>query len=218
MLREWLGELSVDAFRREHLGRRAFSLPSTARSALPFCSWSALDAILQARPAPDALVVSRGQLVNRPAPRGIEGLRTLFGEGIGLVIRHAQRQHTALEQLAQAFLRDLPGELKLLVFATPRGTHGFSWHFDPEEVFIVQTAGQKEYLFRANTVLTPAQQRHPEPDFSAIRAEKSPLFSCTLHPGDWLHLPRGTWHVARPLEDSLSLSIGVLPERPARIV
>jgi ribosomal protein L16 Arg81 hydroxylase len=80
----------------------------------------------------------------------------------------------------------------------------------------VQTAGQKQYFFRENTVMAQAQ-KPAGPDFAAIRHETSPLYSCTLEPGDWLHLPRGMWHVAKPLEDSLSLSLGVLPERPSRV-
>ena len=42
-----------------------------------------------------------------------------------------------------------PGTPQVQVFATPAGTHGFGWHYDLEDVFIAQTAGMKDYYFRA---------------------------------------------------------------------
>lgn len=106
--------------------------------------------------------------------------------------------------------QDVAGEQRVLVFATPGGVNGFGWHYDAEEVFIIQTAGEKEYLFRENTVAVP--QRGAQPDFSRIREETSLMLSCRLLPGDWLYLPRGYWHVAHPNDHSLSISIGIFPD------
>lgn len=217
MLREWLAEMSLGEFRRAYLGKTAFSLPGSAQRALSACTWRAVDEILGADPPPDTLVVSRGELSVQPTPRTLAELHALFATGVGVVVRHAQRQHAPLLALCRAFAEDVPGEQRVLVFATPKGTHGFGWHYDAEEVFIVQTAGKKQYLFRKNTI-DPEPVLHAQPDFSTIRNETTPVFSCTLHAGDWLYLPRGTWHVAKPLEHSLSISIGVVPERLNRIV
>ena len=50
----------------------------------------------------------------------------------------------------------MPGTAHVQLFVTPAETHGFSWHYDAEEVFIVQTAGVKDYLLRENTVAASA--------------------------------------------------------------
>jgi ribosomal protein L16 Arg81 hydroxylase len=40
--------------------------------------------------------------------------------------------------------------------------------------------------------------------------ELMPVPRCTLAAGDWLSIPAGYWHRTRALEESLSLSVGVL--------
>jgi ribosomal protein L16 Arg81 hydroxylase len=39
--------------------------------------------------------------------------------------------------------------------------------------------------------------------------EKSPFQATTLVPGDVLYIPAGMWHMARAIERSLSVSVGV---------
>jgi ribosomal protein L16 Arg81 hydroxylase len=94
---------------------------------------------------------------------------------------------------------------------TPAGTETFGWHYDWEDVFIAQTVGSKDYHFRNNTVAQDAAFS-TQPDFSCVRRETSPLFGALLIPGDWLYIPRRWWHLVRSLEDSLSISIGVVPD------
>ncbi len=160
---------------------------------------------------PDCLVITRGKLVDRPRPTSLHELQRLFAQGIGIVVRRAERNSRELSQVGQELERDLPGEQRVLVFATPGGVHGFGWHYDAEDVFIIQTAGEKEYYFRRNTI-DPAPRRGAQPDFSLVQRETSPMLSCRLLPGDWLYLPRGYWHVAQPRAHSLSISIGIFSE------
>jgi len=206
MLREWLED--AEEFLRRDFGRSPCARPDAARAALEVCNWKALGAILAA--VPDVLVVARGREVDVPAPRSLDELGGLFEQGIGVVVRHAQDHHEPLARYCEDLAADVPGEQRVLVFATPAGTHGFGWHYDAEEVFIVQTAGRKDYYFRANTI-DPQPKRGAQPDFSRIREETTPLSSCSLLAGDWLYLPRGYWHLARPIEHSLSISIGIFP-------
>jgi 50S ribosomal protein L16 3-hydroxylase len=127
-------------------------------------------------------------------------------------VRHAERVDAAMAAVARRFADDLPGEAQVQLFATPAGTYGFGWHWDWEDVFIAQTAGDKEYVFRDNTVdrTTP---RARQPDFGTFRRETSPLASARLLPGDWLYIPARWWHVAaRCHRDALSLSVGMFPD------
>lgn len=211
MLRTGLGAERLAHFLRDDFGKRPFALPGAAESACQACRWDGLDAILRSEPAPDVLVVSKGKLVEDDVPRTLSALRTeLFPRGVGIVVRHPQREFEPLRALSRALAEDVYGEQRLLVFATPRGTHGFGWHYDAEEVFILQTEGQKTYYFRANTI-DPNPMFGAQPDFSRIRHETTPTMACTLVAGDLLYLPRGTWHIAQPDADSLSISLGVVP-------
>jgi 50S ribosomal protein L16 3-hydroxylase len=207
-LERWLGSLSITEFRRSYLGREPFARPFAACALAALYDWSMLDRLLVAA-APDTLVVSRGKLLQRTVPGGIAQLRALFDEGIGLAVRQPEELSPSIAELTTEFARDLPGEQRIIVFATPKGSHGFGWHYDTEDVFIVQTAGDKEYFFRRNTVDPPG--RRAAPNFASFVHETTPMMSCRLVAGDVLYLPRGFWHVAHAHEHSLSVSLGVFP-------
>jgi ribosomal protein L16 Arg81 hydroxylase len=168
-----------------------------------------LDDVLKASPA-DVLVVARGRYLNGAVPRSLAELQVLFDHGVGIAIRAPERVNTWLRMLAGEFALELPGEQRLILFATPAQSHGFGWHYDAEDVFVVQTAGDKEYFLRRNTVSQPPA-RGFQSDFAEYRDETSPMLACRLLPGDCLYVPKGFWHIAVAHRDSLSLSIGVFP-------
>lgn len=166
--------------------------------------WARLDRVLGDRAA-DVLVVRDSVLSEEEPPRSAEQLRLLFARGAGIVVRRAERHDEELAALAEAFARELGGRSHIQLFATPGKTRGFGWHYDEEDVCILQTHGVKTYYFRANTgKIEPGRF-----DFARIRDETSPLMSCTLVARDMLYLPRHMWHAAKADEDSLSVSIGV---------
>jgi 50S ribosomal protein L16 3-hydroxylase len=205
MLSEWLRPTPVEEFVNDVLGRLPHARPGAAGPALPLFSFENLGSILGSGVTPDLLVVAGGRHVDRPPPRTLTQARALMAEGLGFVIRRGERHDPGLAQLARDFARDLPGEVHLQLFVTPGGTQGFGWHWDFEEVFIAQT---EDYYFRDNTV-----DRHTpfgaQPDFERFRQEHTPLHTARLLPGDWLHIPARWWHMAKCLEDSLSISVGV---------
>jgi len=211
MLRSWLAPENIDWFRAHHFQRAPLARPDLARSIAEAFTWRTLNQILGAEPAPDLLCVARGKTVDVPLPQSLHEAAALFERGTGFVIRRSETRSPLLAALAAAFVQDFPGELNIQIFATPGGTHGFGWHYDFEDVFIVQTAGMKDYYFRRNTV-DPACPRDGRPDFSKVSGETSPIATARLLPGDWLYLPARWWHVALCRETSLSLSLGIFPE------
>lgn len=213
MLREWLAPGTLEDFARSHLRRLPEARPSSARAVTSLFTWETFGRVLGSDPAPDVLVVDAGRELAVAPPRDLATARGLFREGAGFVVRRAERHDPGLRALAESFAKDLPGEVHLQLFVTPAGRHGFAWHYDFEEVFIAQTAGVKDYYFRPNTVDldTPLGA---QPDFAAYRRETSPMGAARLGAGDWLYLPGRWWHVAKCVEDSLSISVGVLPARP----
>jgi len=143
----------------------------------------------------------------------VDQTRSYFKRGVGLAMRHTQRCTAQLRSLADEFEREV-GEAQVQVFATPSETHGFSWHYDDEDVFIAQIAGKKDYYFRANTVAghVPASSSA----FPSFKQETSQLQAATLIAGDFLYIPARWWHMAICHEDALSISVGVFPRRASR--
>lgn len=212
MLAEWLAPMTVGEFTCGYMHRSAWALPHSAQSAIDVLDWATLDDVLRADPPPDAIVCAKGAALPFPAPRDLDALRAYMRMGIGVCLRHTQRCHPRLELLASAFERALPGTVQIQIFVTPGDTHGFGWHYDAEDVFIAQTAGVKDYFFRANTVEPDAP--FPPADFTGVRAETSALQTATLVPGDFLYIPARWWHMAVAREASLSISVGVTPHHP----
>lgn len=211
MLQRWLAPLRVDTFLHSHLRRAPFARPGAARSAIELLDWNVFGNVLGAEPTPDVLVAVDGRLSYQRAPRTLEQARTLMQRGLGIAVRHSERHDQGLAAVARDFARDLPGRVQLQLYATPAGTHTFGWHYDAEDVFVVQTAGMKDYYLRDNTV-TSVADNNPQPNFSAVRRETSPLLCCRLLPGDWLYIPARWWHLVESREDALSISIGVVPD------
>jgi len=209
-LAEWLGRDGWDELVRDHLGAQPFARPGVARAAVPQCSWPMLEEALGSDAA-DVLVVRGGRDLPEPRPRSLTELRALFEQGSGIALRKAEQASATVGALASSMARDVPGEQRVIVFATPAQTHGFGWHFDPEEVFVVQTSGVKTYYLRANTVC-PKQLAPCAESFARYALETSPLLACDLEPGDLLYIPSGYWHMAYARRTSLSVSIGVLPD------
>lgn len=209
VLQGWLGETPLADFLSRQLGREPLARPGAAGVTRPLFGWETLDRLL-GRPDLDILVVRNGRESPSPPPRDRAGRERLLGSGWGVVIRRAERQDPGLAGLARRFADELPGQVHVQLFATPGGGQGFGWHYDAEEVFIVQTWGEKDYFFRRNTI-DPEPVPGAQPDFARIRGETTPIMTCSLWPGDWLYLPRGWWHVAKARSDSLSISLGVLP-------
>ena len=209
MLAEWLSPFTVEEFSCSYLHRSAWAAPHSAHSAVGILDWSLLGEVLANARDADTIVCAQGRSLPFPPPRDLAALRAYMRMGVGLCLRHTQRSHPKLASLAAQFQHALPGTVQVQIFVTPAGAHGFGWHYDAEDVFIAQTAGRKDYYFRENTV--EADAPFPPPDFNAYHAERSQLRVATLVPGDFLYIPARWWHMAVSREDSLSISVGVVP-------
>ena len=210
MLSSWLAGSDLETFLRDTYRRAPFAQSDTAASAVRSLSWQTIMELLSSPAAEDMLVVRRGSLLTTDIPQTFRDLRQRFEDGWSVVFRRCERYHAGLARLAGSWEKELPGSVNIQVFATPQDTSSFGWHYDCEDVFIVQTSGSKEYMLRENTV-NPAPTIDAMPRDMEYEKENSTLkMTCTLRTGDWLYIPRGFWHRARGIEDSLSISIGVL--------
>lgn len=214
MLADWLAQIDAAEFVATVVGKQPYARPDAARADTTLLTWATLDGVL-ADGSADVMTVARGLLADARAPRSADDVRRLMRAGVSTVIRAAERHDARLAQLAASFAQLLPGEVHVQLYATPGGTHSYGWHYDFEDVFIVQTAGIKDYYFRANTVARAARLGDA-PDFSLVGRETSQLMMATLHAGDWLHIPRRWWHFVKCVEPSLSISVGMMPPEAFR--
>lgn len=207
MISSWIPDLARDEFFREHFQRAPLARPGSIDAPATLLDWTRIELLVDARA--DMLLVRNSKLLRNEDVRSFEEVRALFAEGFSIVLRRCERHDAVLRGLADAFERELPGEVSIQIYATPAGFHSFGWHYDCEDVFIAQSVGTKEYFLRRNTV-------NPEPHIAAMprdmhfELERTPMIASTLIAGDLLYIPRGWWHVAKAREDALSISVGVL--------
>jgi ribosomal protein L16 Arg81 hydroxylase len=136
-------------------------------------------------------------------------LRSSLSDCWTIFVRHAERYHAPLAKLADEFRVGLQAPIDIHFFCTPAATEGFGWHYDVEDVFILQTQGSKKYRLRKNTV-NPWPLVETTPEDLSYEAERSLVMECFLKAGDWLYIPPGYWHAAQAEELSISLSVGVM--------
>jgi ribosomal protein L16 Arg81 hydroxylase len=205
-----LGNFGLTKFVAEYLHRLPLALPKAAAGTRELGSWSTLARLLENEDAA-VLVVRDGQPQDlRPAD--VDAARQLSAAGYTIVVRHAERHDAPLRELARSFERTFAGPVDVQFFVTPAGQRGFSWHYDPEDVFILQTAGSKQYGLRKNTV-NPWPLTETLPEDMRYEREIMPLMSVSLAAGDMLYVPCGYWHKAdasASTEAAISLAVGVM--------
>ena len=207
-LQQLLGDLPSAKFVNEYYLKLPFALAQGCQDFVPLGSWDTLESILR-QPNVDMLVVRGGERWPEERVPDFAQARALFDDGYTLVVRNAERHHAGVAELARSFERDFRGAVDVHLYCTPANQFGFGWHYDAEDVFILQTAGSKQYSLRKNTV-------HPWPLVETIPAdmryeqEIMPLVQCSLHAGDWLYIPAGYWHKAESTSDAISLAVGVM--------
>lgn len=158
---------------------------------------------------PDDQVLNTGTV-------NIETAQKYFQEGRTILCKQAQLSNDLLQAIAKDFEIFFNGKVDLQVYFTPTGNEGFDWHYDAEEVFIIQIAGYKEFQLKKNTI-------NPHPDYSNMPIDllfntetSNEKLKCLLAPGDVLYIPAGYWHKAYSLRNSLHFSIGVLQSNSYR--
>jgi ribosomal protein L16 Arg81 hydroxylase len=207
-LTQWLGETPLANFIEDHYLRLPFSGAGGGAGDWELGSWDTLGRVLAAENV-DSLVVRDGRRVDAEPPRNRDQAEAIAAEGCTILVRNAQRHDPSLAELARGFERDFCGPVNIHIYATPAGRFGFGWHYDAEEVFILQTVGAKEYSLRKNTV-NPWPLEETLPADMRYEREVMPLARCLLKPGDWLYIPCGYWHKAEAKETSISLAVGVM--------
>jgi ribosomal protein L16 Arg81 hydroxylase len=127
-------------------------------------------------------------------------------KGATLVLDAVDEFYQPLEELAEALELIFHERVQINAYAGWRTSHGFDLHWDDHDVFILQVAGRKSWSVYAMTRAFPIAQDSE----AAKRPDRQPLWTGMLEEGDLLYIPRGWWHVAKPLDEpTLHLTVGV---------
>ena len=207
-IEQLLAGISPAEFVANYLHKLPLAMRGSAEGYIPLGSWATI-ADLLAQPEADLLFARGGKPYEGPRPQSLAAAKELHSDGHTLLVRHAERHQPAIAELGQSFYEDFYAPIDIHVYCTPGTQHGFGWHYDAEDVFILQTEGVKQYLLRKNTV-HPWPTDESMPENLAFEREIMPVMKCTLAPGDWLYIPAGYWHMATAAVDSISLSVGLL--------
>jgi ribosomal protein L16 Arg81 hydroxylase len=89
-------------------------------------------------------VLRDGSLALDQARLSWAGAQGHYRRGHTLLVWHAERSSAMLEALAEAFANFFHAPADIQVYLTPDQSQAFGWHYDLEEVFIIQVHGCKD--------------------------------------------------------------------------
>jgi ribosomal protein L16 Arg81 hydroxylase len=206
ILQELLGDIPAASFLDQQYLKLPFARNAGLNSWSRLADWSAVERLLR-HPDADVIVGREGERWPGGASQP-EQMREILAEGYTIGLRHVDRYDAGLRNLADRFHEAFAAPIDVHLYCTPANQAGFGWHYDAEEVFVLQTHGGKEWWLRKNTV-------NPWPLIDAIPADQRydrelmPALHCRLEAGDWLYIPGGYWHKTQAVAESISLSVGV---------
>jgi|GEM_PF-296664 len=169
--------------------------------------------------APVRSTYVRGLPVDRPVtPRfkpGIAELRQVFDRGKSVVIMGVQQRWPSVAALSRNLESVFHCPIHANMYLTPAGSQGFSAHYDPHDVFILQLEGTKHWRLYERVELLPLAS-------DTVGAPARPLGAAReicLRPGDLLYIPRGHVHDAHTADSySLHLTVGINVYRWADLI
>lgn len=213
ILEELIAPLTLQEFGAEYLFKKPYAAPFKAERFKDLITWQMLGEIFQARHnncwlpdhghLPEQSELKTGQLT-------LEQAKESFRQGRTVLVRKAERVHPALSPIARDFFNIFQVPVDIQLYGTPASQQGFDWHYDAEDVFVIQSVGEKEFFLRENTFTPrPFPQKLPK-DLQYEKETSTNQFRCLLKAGDWLYIPAGYWHKAIAHTESFHLSIGVM--------
>ena len=207
VLKQLLGSVAPATFMQEHFLRLPFALAGGCSHLAACGDWPVVERVLSS-PEADIIVGSAEQRYEGKPPTSLEEAMQLLSQGLTVGVRHAEKHDESLAELARGFATDFAAPIDIHLYCSPAGKPGFGWHYDAEDVFVLQTRGKKEWWLRKNTV-NPWPLVETLPRDMKYEREIMPAMRCLLAAGDWLYIPAGYWHRTECQEESISLSVGI---------
>ena len=131
-----------------------------------------------------------------------------YADGYTLIVNTLEWRSHPVRRLCRFLEAELSHPVSVNAYATPKGSQGFSVHFDNHDVLILQIEGSKHWVIYPPDSPLPLQEESSwfKPYTDAQLPQ--PHMTTDLEAGDLLYLPRG-WRHAASASDSASLHLTV---------
>jgi len=223
-LRDLLAPIAAEGFLRRDYGKRFVHVPGRPGKFSALLPWPVLNQVLEEhRLEPPRLRLTRegkpvpaDQWLSMQPNRRKTGshiprlnstaLHRALREGATLVLDNVDELHRPVRLMAEALERIFRVRVQVNSYCGFRTSHGFDLHWDDHDVFILQVAGRKQWQVYGMTRRFPLASDVGATDELPAEA----LWEGLLEDGDLLYIPRGWWHVAKPLDEpTLHLTVGI---------
>lgn len=171
--------------------------------------WQGLRAMIEAGTIPGESIRITKQTVPIPSPFYFEEGRVvgerldrLMSQGASLIVERVNRHVPALAALCATIRSRTAEKVKVGVIATMGGGGALPFHFDQDDLLILQLEGSKRWRVSGPPVPYPVAGLEVSPPQTS-----EPVFEDVLRPGDLLFLPAGYWHQCDN-EQGRSLHVG----------
>lgn len=224
---ELIAPLSREQFLAEYWGKSFAHLPGRSGRFTSLLPWDALGAILeQHRLGPPRLRLSRNGksleagLYMRTGLGGVPRLdsgklMTCLAQGASMVIDYFDELAPPVNEVCAAVQDALHAGNYANLYAGWRDQNGFDLHWDPQDSIVLQVSGRKKWRIYSPTRSHPLQDDIEVPP----RPTGAPFWEGILEDGDVIHIPRGWWHIAHPLNQaSLHLTITAVPPHGVKLL
>ncbi len=210
ILTKLLQDTSLEIFLKENFTRTPYSRPYAAKDFTSSLDWKVIEKIAEEKKS-IFRIVKEGKHIKDSSDMQFDEAMRFYEQGNTILVRYAEKSSSFFSEVAKEFSQSFNTNVDIQLYCTPHDNNAFGWHYDIEEVFIIQAKGSKEYTLRPNTI-------HPRPLLQTIpkdlsyEKEKGDIYlRVLLEEGDWLYIPSGWWHIARTQKESMHISIGLMP-------
>ena len=143
--------------------------------------------------------------INSQSPT-VSLIEKAFAEDYTVVINNIDQKNIKIAKLCRSIEQDCLFNSSVNLYLTKSNSQGLEYHYDDQDVFILQLQGEKIWrIYEANANL-PLDDAPYQP----VDCSDSTYQEYLLQPGDVLYIPRGFIHEARAMNGtSLHLTLSV---------
>jgi ribosomal protein L16 Arg81 hydroxylase len=211
-----LHPVTRDDFLRDYWTRNFLHIPGQADKLSDLFPWPELNrALEEIRFEPRRLVLVRaGKHLERSdyldgARVNAAKLNAELSRGATMIFNQCEEVFPPLRDFCIHLERIFHVKVFTNLYAGWRSDNGFDIHWDPQDNLILQVSGRKHWKVWRPSRMYPLQDDIVDTS-DKTRPVDSPIWDDILNTGSVLHIPRGWWHVAYPLnEPCLHLTVTI---------
>ena len=222
ILERLLGSMSKEDFFGDFWEKKPLHMADqdSARFASLF-SLQDLDSMLASLPRNTRISLLKNDLSrpDKPGTKATVGtvigeVYSKFSEGHTIIVNSMHQHWAPVRDLCCSLASELGFKVQANLYVTPKGTTGFSPHWDDHDVMVLQVSGKKEWRVYGNGPHLPRQTQ--DNILASMQQRKlcpgDPVMTPTMQPGNLLYLPRGWVHNATATDTpSVHLTVGIRP-------